>query len=76
VLSACVLIRTEKGKFDVVAKNLKQIPEVKEAFTILGRFDIVADIEAKDNRGLAKAVLKANRLSGVVFTETLSEVEA
>jgi uncharacterized protein with GYD domain len=75
MISACVLIRAERGKFDAVAKNLKQIPEVKNAFSVLGRYDIVADMEASDSKSLAHAILKANRLSGVVFTETLPEVE-
>jgi len=73
--SACVLIRAERGKFDEVARNLKQIPEVKNAFPVLGRYDIVVDVEAADSKRLARAILKANRLSGVVFTETLPEVE-
>ncbi len=42
---------------------------------MLGRYDIVADFEAADGKALAHAILKANRLSGVVFTETLPEVE-
>jgi DNA-binding Lrp family transcriptional regulator len=75
MISACVLIRAERGKFDQVAKNLKQIPEVKAAFSVLGRYDIVADLEAGDSKRLAHAILKANRLSGVVFTESLPEVE-
>jgi len=75
MISACVLIRAERGKFDQVAKNLKQIPEVKAAFSVLGRYDIVADLEAEDSKRLAHAILKANRLSGVVFTESLPEVE-
>ncbi len=75
MISACVLIRAERGKFDAVAKNLKQIPEVKKAFSVLGRYDIVADMEASSSKTLAHAILKANRLSGVVFTETLPEVE-
>lgn len=58
-----------------MAKNLKQIPEVKKAFAVLGRYDIVADIEATDSKRLAHAILKTNRLAGVVFTETLPEVE-
>ncbi len=73
--SACVLIRAERGKFDEVANNLKQIPEVRKAFSVLGRYDIVVDVEAPDSKRLAHAILKANRLSGVVFTETLPEVE-
>ena len=70
-----MLIRAERGKFDVLAKNLKQIPEVKSAFSVLGRYDIVADFEAPNSRKLAGAIVKATRLSGVVFTETLPEVE-
>lgn len=76
MISACVLIRAERGKFDEVAKNLKQIPEVKKAFSVLGRYDIVVDVEAPDSKRLAHAILKANKLSGVVFTETLPEVES
>ena len=52
MISACVLIRAERGKFDEVAKNLKQIPEVKKAFSVLGRYDIVADFEAPDSKRL------------------------
>ena len=70
-----MLIRAERGKFDVLAKNLKQIPEVKSAFSVLGRYDIVADFEAPNSKKLGDAIVKATRLSGVVFTETLPEVE-
>ena len=73
--SACMLIRTERGKFEQVADNLGQIPEVKSAFSVIGRFDVIVDIEAAGIRQLARAVLKANRLAGVVYTETLVEVE-
>ena len=75
MLSACMLIRAERGKFEDVAKNLRQIPELVRVFPVLGRFDIVADVEAKDSRQLARAVLKANKMAGIVFTETLPEVE-
>jgi uncharacterized protein with GYD domain len=75
MISACILIRTERGRFQDVAKKLKQIKEVKRAFPVLGRFDIVADVEAADNRRLGRAVLKANRMAGIVFTETLPQVE-
>lgn len=71
-----MLIRTEAGKFEKVADNLDQILEVKRAFSVIGRFDVVVDLEASDAKALAKAVLKANRLAGVVYTETLMEVEA
>jgi len=71
-----MLIRTERGKFEQVTSNLRQIPEVKRVFPVLGRFDVVVEVEAPDGRRLARAVLKTNRLAGVVYTETLPEVEA
>lgn len=58
-----------------MAKKLKQIKEVKRAFPVLGRFDIVAEVEAADNKRLGLAILKANRMAGIVFTETLPQVE-
>jgi len=73
--SACMLIRTEAGKFEKVANNLDQILEVKKAFAVIGRFDVVVDLEAADAKALAKAVMRVNRLAGVVYTETLPEVE-
>lgn len=76
MISACILIRAERGKFEEVSKKLKQIPEAKAAFAVLGRYDIVVDMEARNSKELAHAVMKAHRLGGVVFTETLPQVEA
>ena len=74
--SACTLIRTEKGKYKEVVDRLHQISSVKSAFAVLGRYDIAVDIEATSSADLGKAILKVNRLAGVVFTETMPEVES
>jgi uncharacterized protein with GYD domain len=70
-----MLIRTERGRFEEVSKRLRQVPGVMGAFPVLGRFDIVVDIEAADSRHLGRVVIRVSRLAGVVFTETLPEVE-
>ena len=75
LISACILIRTERGRMEELAKKLSQIPEIKRAFPVLGRYDIVADVEAANGKQLARAVTKTMRLGGIVFTETLPEVE-
>jgi len=75
MISACILVRAERGKFEEVTEKLRQIPEVRRAFSVLGRYDIVVDVQARTGKALAHAVLKANRLGGVVFTETLPQVE-
>jgi uncharacterized protein with GYD domain len=42
---------------------------------VLGRYDIAAEMEAQDSKHLGKAIIRANHMAGVVFTETLPEVE-
>jgi len=41
----------------------------------LGRYDVVADIECTDISELGASVLRIGRLAGVVFTETLVEIQ-
>jgi DNA-binding Lrp family transcriptional regulator len=75
LVSACVLIRTEHGKFEDVVKALNQVKGVRRAFPVLGRYDVVVEVESADMKELGSTVLRISRLSGVVFTETLIEVE-
>ncbi|MBS7648494.1 MAG: Lrp/AsnC ligand binding domain-containing protein [Candidatus Bathyarchaeia archaeon] len=75
MVSACVLIRTEHGKFEEVVKLISQVKGVERVFPVLGRYDVVADVEVSDMKELGAAILKIGRLSGVVFTETLVEIE-
>jgi uncharacterized protein with GYD domain len=75
MICACVLIRTEHGKFEEVVGRLRRINEVKEVFPVHGRYDVVANVEASDYETLGSAVLRLNRMGGVVFTETAVEVK-
>jgi len=75
LISACVLIRTQSGKFDEVVRTLNQIKEVKKVFPVLGRYDVVADIETSDPLNLGATVLRMSKIAGVVFTETLVEIQ-
>jgi len=69
------LIRTEHGRFEDVVKVVSQIRGVRRAFPVLGRYDVVAEVEASSMKDLGATVLRMGRLSGVVFTETLVEIE-
>jgi uncharacterized protein with GYD domain len=44
-------------------------------FPVLGRYDVVADVEVKDPSDLGPTVLRLGRLTGIVFTETLAEIK-
>jgi uncharacterized protein with GYD domain len=75
MISVCVLVRSEKGKFDDVVSALRQIKEAKRVFPVLGRFDAVVDMEIPDYKMLGATVLKVSKMAGVVFTESLVEVQ-
>lgn len=72
---ACILIRTEKGKFIDVIERIKSFENVVDVYPILGRYDVVVHLSARDGKELGKNVIKISSMSGVVFTETLVEIE-
>ncbi len=75
MLSACILIRSEHGRYGDVVERVMQFKEVRKVFPVLGRYDIVLDVEVESFKALGNLVIRFGRLSGVVFTETLVEVE-
>jgi uncharacterized protein with GYD domain len=75
LLSACVLIRTVHGKFEDVVKSIRQLKAIKRVFPTLGRYDAVVDLEATDLKELDGIVLRLGCIAGVVFTETLMEIQ-
>lgn len=50
---------------------MKQFEGVKKVFAVLGRYDVVVDLEANDYITLSETALRMGRMAGVVFTETL-----
>lgn len=75
LLSACVLIRTVHGRFEDVVSSFRNLKAVKRVFPTLGRYDVVVDLEASDLKELGATVLRMGNFAGVVFTETLVEIQ-
>ena len=75
MVDACMLIRTEKGKFIDVVEKIKGIKVVKDAYPVLGRYDAVVYMSAPDVKELGMNVMKVSNMAGIVFSETLIEVE-
>ena len=75
MISACVLIRCERGRFEEVVKKIGQFKELRRIFPVLGRWDVVADLEVSDFETLGSTIVRIVRMSGVVFTETLVETK-
>ena len=75
MLSVCVLIRTLHGKDSDVVKYLSQLEGVHRIFSVLGRFDVVVDLVVTDLKELGNIVMRMGGFYGVVFTETLIEIQ-
>ena len=74
-MSVCVLIRTLHGKDSDVVKYLSQLEGVQRIFSVLGRFDVVVDLVVTDLKELGNIVMRMGGFYGVVFTETLIEIQ-
>jgi hypothetical protein len=48
---------------------------VKRIFPVLGRWDVVVDLEASDIKEIGDIIMRMGRFHGVVFTETLIEIQ-
>jgi len=74
---AFVLINAEIGSEDDVLKELKKIPNVKEAYVVYGVYDIVGKVEAETMDKLKEIITwKIRRLEKVRSTLTMIVVEA
>lgn len=73
---AYVLINTEMGSENEVLKNLGNILEIKEAYTVYGVYDILARLETETMEELKNAISwKVRRLKRVRSTLTMIVVE-
>ena len=72
-MKACVLIRVVPPKGPTVLDAVKKIPEVKSAYFVFGRYDIVAFVEAPSYDALSTLTSKLHAIAGTKSTETLIE---
>jgi len=72
-MQACVLIRVVPPKGPAVLEAVKKISEVKRAYFVFGRYDIVAFAEAPTYDALSRLSNKLHGIAGTKSTETLLE---
>ena len=72
MLSAIVLLITERDKTNRVAEALADTEGVSEVYSVAGRFDLAAILRVSDNDQLATVVTERIRnLPGISSSETL-----
>ena len=77
VVVALVLINVERSKVDEVAQRLLALDGVTEAFSVAGRYDLVALLRTKTNEQIADLVTKRILdIPHITRTETLMPFKA
>ena len=77
MISAIVLINTERSSVNLVAEALGDIAGITEVYSVAGEYDLVAIIRVADNDALARVVTEHMlKVSGITKTETLIAFQA
>ena len=72
MVSAVVLLKTERGKVNEVAGILAEMDGISEVYSVAGRYDLVAILRIPNNEALAELVTnKMLLVDGISDTETL-----
>lgn len=72
-----LLIETEVGRLEEVARRVREVPHVVEVEGVTGPFDLIAKIRANHiNDALDVIVHRIRKIPGIKGTETLVTVSA
>ncbi|MBS3165002.1 Lrp/AsnC ligand binding domain-containing protein [Candidatus Woesearchaeota archaeon] len=70
-MEAYVHIRTEPGKETSIARQLRELPEVRQADVVTGNFDVITRVEGREPQELLRSISEHLRpIKGVLRTET------
>jgi len=69
---AGVLLKIDAARAKEILNEIKDIEEVKNAFLVFGRYDMVVMLEAKSIEDIGRVVIeKIAKIPGIRSTETL-----
>jgi len=70
-----ILLNCDLGAEEYIVEELKQIPQVKNAYLTFGAYDVIAEVHADSQKDFEKTVSsKIRKLKRVVSTMTLNVV--
>ncbi len=67
-----ILLNCDLGAEEYIVDQLKQMQVISNAYLTFGAYDIIAEIQTKNQEEFAKAVTSIRKLSRVVSTMTLN----
>ena len=70
-----ILLNCDLGAEEYIVEELRQIPEVKNAYLTFGAYDVIAEIHAASQEEFERTVSsKVRKLARVVSTMTLNVI--
>jgi DNA-binding Lrp family transcriptional regulator len=71
MVTAIVLLNTERGKVNKVAEKLAAIEGITEVYSLAGKYDLAVIIRVKDNDAMADLVTEHMlKVEGITKSET------
>lgn len=67
-----ILLNCDLGAEEYIVEELKQMPNVKNAYLTFGAYDVIGEIHTEDQDSFEKAIAAIRQLSRVVSTMTLN----
>ncbi len=74
--SGFVLLNCDLGAEEYIVEELKQMADIKNAHRTFGAYDVIVEINTKDQQSFDKAVAGIRKLSRVESTMTLSVINS
>ena len=72
MITAVVLIQTERDQVNSVGERLAEIEGIVEVYSVSGRYDLVVVIRLETNEGLAELMTeKLTSVEGITDTESM-----
>jgi len=72
-----ILLNCDLGAEEYIVEELRQIPEVKNAYLTFGAYDIIAEVHANSQKDFEKTLSsKIRKLARVVSTMTLNVINS
>ncbi|HEY1292552.1 MAG TPA: Lrp/AsnC ligand binding domain-containing protein [Chloroflexota bacterium] len=72
MITAIVLIHTERGQTAAAGEALAEIPDVAEVYSVTGEYDLVAIVRVKQYTQMAEVVpRRIQNVPGIASTHTL-----
>lgn len=69
-----ILLNCDLGAEEYIVDELKQMPNINNAYLTFGAYDVVAEVHTEDQDEFEKAVSAIRKLSRVVSTMTLNVI--